>query len=137
MIDIQDLPMELIIKIINLSVEEFRVVLYRKILLTLSLVSKDFTIPAQNSLWNFLDSKDIVDSGFVELIENGFGKDKVVEEIRFISKHAHDLGQLRKLLSSINSVLSLTIFNQAILLEEAVQSFESIPSLESMSISSR
>lgn len=87
MASFNDLPIELIIKIINLSVED--IILLNgessrcSILSNLSLISKQFTLPSQIKLWKFLFSTKMLSESFMNLIKSGFGKEMIVERFTF------------------------------------------------------
>lgn len=83
MANFNDLPIELVIKVVNLSTED-AVSLNnersrRYILLNLSLVSKTFTELAQVSLWKVMHTEDIIFTR--SLVHKGFGRDKVIEKL--------------------------------------------------------
>lgn len=84
-----DLPLEILEYIVNLSVEDAIVLreerTRRKILRNLALVSKEFARPSQAALWKYLCSSEVYfySYGFVEMIEEGFARKMVVEEIDF------------------------------------------------------
>lgn len=88
-----DVPLETLTHIIDLSVEDL--VAYdeektrRRILLSLALVCKAFTVPSQKALWRNMSFDDFWK--VKGLLEDGFGKDKIVET--FSLSECDDLDQ--------------------------------------------
>lgn len=83
-----DLPLELVIKIIELSIEdaialdEFQPT--KNICLQLSLVSKDFTLPTQRALWRAIYGMHFDSFEFMRVIGEGVGKDKKIDNLAFV-----------------------------------------------------
>lgn len=80
-----DLPVEVLGNIIDLSIEEYVLLdeesSRRKILVSLALVSKMFTLPSQRALWKYIGIDGNTKPCFKNLVETGFAKDMVVERL--------------------------------------------------------
>lgn len=112
MASINTLPLELIIRITDLSVEDAIALqeekLRRRILTRLSLVCKDFTLPSQQALWKYMKQGDTI--AVNNLIVSGFGKDKVIEKLSF--KCFDNVAQLSDavvFLEGVHKVKSLSV----------------------------
>lgn len=87
MVHISSLPVEIIIKIMELSVEDAIAIedesLSREILMNLSLISIKYAFIAQEILWRYLELGEnaMTDSLFLSLIEKGFGKNMYVDTL--------------------------------------------------------
>lgn len=88
-----DVPLETLTHIIDLSVEDLVAFdeekTRRRILLSLALVCKAFTVPSQKVLWRNMSFDDFWK--VKGLLEDGFGKDKIVET--FSLSECDDLDQ--------------------------------------------
>lgn len=89
-----NLPLELVIKIIELSIEDAVALddfqLTKNILLQLSLVSKDFTLPAQRALWRAIYGMHFDKPEFMRVIGEGLGKDKKIDNLAFVLQDSEE-----------------------------------------------
>lgn len=117
-----DLPQELIIKIVDAAVEDAVILkaesLRRSILIALALVSKAFVLPSQKALWRFMDEKDL--NKIQDLIVQGLAKDKIVLELE--CNFYHSLNVLSKdgpyrpgFYAFLNSIAELWDLNVAVI----------------------
>lgn len=118
MTSLNTLPIELIINIIDLAAEDYVIfqdeVSRRKILLNLSLVSRNFTLPSQQALWRYIAVGSFDHSRFIIPIREGLGRDKKVRSLIFELRGEGDEKELSleyffEVLSGINSITELDL----------------------------
>lgn len=119
MTSFNDVPIELLEYIIDLSVETDILLQQetsrRTTLLNLSLVSKQFTTPAQNALWKRLEFGKLEcalhsECKIMSLIEQGFARTKAVEFFHFL--YVNDLknnAMLWKIVKGVRQISSLKL----------------------------
>lgn len=131
-----DLPTEILIHIINLSVagavaEDYGT-LSRQILLSLALVCKLFTVPAQRGLWTCMDSQKC--GQLKKLLKDGVGKDRIVESfcVEYDCDDKAVNSNVRRFLKGVKEVwhLDISIPSYCSYIEKGAADFASISSLE-------
>lgn len=123
-----DLPIELITKIVELTMEsnlkladiDSNAISRVTILLRLSLISKIFTIPSQRILWRNVYIENIINASFLRVIREGFARNKRIDNLDFSVREEErgreeegelEVGDLIEVLENIAGVRELTIFN--------------------------
>lgn len=116
------LPSELLIKIVDSAAEDYVALedesSRRKILLNLALVSKAFTIPAQEALWRYIDARNLNELSFTRVISEGFGRDKEVKRLIFPlnsdgdSEREEESKWFLEVLRGIKGVEELRLYNE-------------------------
>lgn len=145
MASINDLPIESITKIIDLSVEDSVARCLENysrydsdMLLNLALVSKHFTRPTQKVLWRYMNSDHLPFIDQVSL-QNGFGKDKIIE--CFTIKDGANFDSAGKaFLRNVKEVLELRVSTMIGSIETprfVLLNLSSVPSLTSKFTSGR
>lgn len=129
MASINDLPIELITRIVELTMEG-RLILadfdsmttttrqLEPVLLRLSLISKIFTIPSQRVLWRNINIENITNASFLRVIREGFGRNKMIDRLNLSISKAEgereeegEVGDLIEVLQNIAGVKELNIYN--------------------------
>lgn len=114
-----DLPVELVQNIVNLTVEDLQSHLQayerRFILIKLCLISRIFKLPAQDALWSRIDRYICSSDKLIKSIQDGFGRNKKVESFTFVipydsnSSAEKNLEKLEILLLGVDSIEDMTL----------------------------
>lgn len=137
MANMMSLPLELIVRIVDLAVEDsialsadyLQEITRRQILLRLSLVSKTFKQPSQRALCKYVTQSDFEMTRFVD----NLGQDKVIEEAQM--DYNRDIGgyigtpELMSFLERVLEVKSLIIYTDG--METRVLDLSNVSSLQS------
>lgn len=113
MASFNDLPIELLEYVINLSVEEAYLEgnegIRLKTLYNLALVSKEFTKPSQTALWKKLTTRYpyFFSTRFDAAIGDGLGKTMIVEELEFCIQPVWDVSDNDRLAFMIKVLMGV------------------------------
>lgn len=127
MTSLDNLPIEILEKVADMIPEVLNNVnerlatkenhLRRRTLINLALVSKRYTLPAQQALWYFIDLQNEDKRKIMNAIRHGYGRNKKVKRLEFnilLTRNARTIdpgaeNMLLEFLSGIRVVVSLSL----------------------------
>lgn len=133
---LESLPLEVLIMVIKAAVED-SIILNdefgrRRILKSLSLVSKAFTLPSQRLLWSYLDYKVTNGAKLRKLIDQGLAKDFIIERLEFThvpTSKNYTFSKLVNILEGVKLVKRLNLRNFTSLDQSLTPALFLVPSL--------